>query len=178
MAKAIVGFFRTRAEGERAYQQLTSNGFTREELGFVAGDTRAHETPAIGPVPETGSDKTVGRDAVIGGIAGLAAGMVAVVLPGIGALIAAGPLAGAIGGLSLGAAAGGLVGLLKDHGVSEEEADFYTEGVRRGGSIVTVHGVSDERAGEARKIMDREGAIDVEKLADEQRRSRSQPVTR
>ena len=38
---------------------------------------------------------------------------------------AAGPLAGAIGGLGVGAAAGGVIGLLKDHGVSEDEADLF-----------------------------------------------------
>ncbi len=92
------------------------------------------------------------------------------VLPGIGPLIAAGPIAGAIGGLTVGAAAGGIIGLLKDHGISEEEAEFYAEGVRRGGSLVTVQGIPEDREKEARKILDDNGAIEVERLADEWRR--------
>lgn len=169
MAKAITGFFRTRSDGEAAQQALLSNGFARDEVSFVAGDTEGHETPAVGPVQDVGAETEAGRDAWIGGVVGLAAGVIAVVLPGIGPLIAAGPIAGAIGGLSVGAAAGGIIGVLKDHGVSEDEAEFYAEGVKRGGSLVTVYGVSDDRADEARKILDRAGAIDVEKLADEWR---------
>ena len=34
---------------------------------------------------------------------------------------------------------------LKDHGVSEDEAEFYAEGVKRGGALVTVHGVEEKR---------------------------------
>jgi uncharacterized membrane protein len=82
-------------------------------------------------------------------------------------LIAAGPLAGALGGLAVGAAAGGLIGLLRDHGISKEEAEFYAAGVKRGGSLVLVHGVPDDRTAGARKILDDHGAIEVEKLADE-----------
>lgn len=97
---------------------------------------------------------------------GLAAGMVAVVIPGIGPLIAAGPIAGAIGGLTVGAATGGVIGLLRDHGVSEDEAEFYAEGVKRGGALVTVQGVSDDRAAIARKIFEKHGAVDTEDLDD------------
>jgi hypothetical protein len=90
--------------------------------------------------------------------------MVAVIIPGIGPLLAAGPLAGAIGGLGVGAAAGGIVGLLRDNGVSDEEAEFYAEGVKRGGALVTVRRVSDEQAAKAREIFDRHGAIEKEDL--------------
>ena len=134
----------------------------------MAGDTRMHETPKVGPSVK-GAESEAGSDAVVGGIIGLAAGMIAVVLPGIGALIAAGPIAGAIGGLTAGAAAGGVIGLLKDHGITEEKAEFYAEGVRRGGALVTVHGVEDDREKTARKILDDAGAIEVEQLAEEWR---------
>jgi hypothetical protein len=76
-------------------------------------------------------------------------------------------IAGAIGGLALGGAAGGIVGLLRDHGIPEEEVAFYEEGIRRGGSLVSVHGISEDEATVARDILDRNGAADIEKLADE-----------
>ncbi len=165
----IAGFFRTRKEGEAAYNALLSSGFTRDEIGYVAGDSREKETPTVGPIKETGSESEAAADAWIGGVAGLAAGMIAVAIPGIGPLIAAGPLAGAIGGLSIGAATGGIIGLLKDHGISDEEAEFISEGVRRGGSLVTVDRVTEDRAKQAKEILDRNGAIDVETLAEELR---------
>jgi hypothetical protein len=168
--EAIAGFFRTREQGETARQALLDGGFTTDQVGFVAGDTRGHTTPRIGPIEETGAESETGRDALYGGMAGLALGMVAVVIPGIGPFIAAGPLAGvlagAIGGATVGATAGGIVGLLKENGVSDEEADFYAEGVKRGGALVTVHGVSDERASEAKRIFEKHGAIDTESLDD------------
>ena len=163
-AEAIAGFFRTVADGEAARQALLSSGFTTEEVSFVAGDTREGDTPKIGPLEEVGAEKEAPTDAWIGGVVGLAAGMIAVVIPGIGPLIAAGPLAGAIGGLGVGAATGGVIGLLRDHGVSEEEAQFYAEGVKRGGALITVQGVSGDRADQARKILKEHSAIETEDL--------------
>jgi hypothetical protein len=168
--EAIAGFYRTVAEGQQAREALLAAGFRDDEVSFLTGDTRGHETPAVGPVHDIGADDEAPRDAWIGGAVGLAAGMVAIAIPGIGPFLAAGPLAttiaGAVGGLTVGAATGGVIGLLRDHGISEEEAQFYAEGVKRGGALVTVHGVSDDRASEARKILDRSGAIDTEELED------------
>lgn len=174
MAKAktetVAGFYRTVADGQKAREALLSSGFTADEVSFVAGDARGHETPAVGPVHDVGAEDEAPRDAFIGGAVGLAAGMVAVAIPGIGPFIAAGPLAsvlgGAISGLGVGAATGGVIGLLRDHGISEEEAEFYAEGVKRGGSLVTVRGVGEKRATEARKVLQNQGAIDTEQLDD------------
>ncbi len=179
MAKAIAGFYRTIAEGERAKAALHDAGFTQDEVGFVAGDTRGHTTPAVGPVlKDEGSESGAVSDAFIGGAIGLAAGLFAVLLPGFGWLVAAGPLVGAFGGATAGVAVGGLVGILKDHSISEDQAEFYAEGVRRGGALVTIHGVSEEREAAAKKILDREGAIEVEQLADEWRRTGWTPPER
>jgi len=165
----ISGFYRTREDGITARNALLAAGFKPEEISFLAGDAKnqGHQTPAVGPVEATGAESEAPRDAVIGGIAGLAAGAIAMVLPGIGPLIAAGPIAGAIGGIGIGAAAGGIIGLLRDHGISQEEAEFYAEGVARGGSLVTVHDISGDRAKEAQKILQDRGAIDVEELTPE-----------
>ena len=172
MAKAIAGFFRTRTEGEKAREALRQAGYTDTEIGFVTGDIRGHETPAVGPsLHDEGSSEEAGTDAFVGGIIGLAAGLFAVLLPGFGWLIAAGPLVGAFGGMTAGVAVGGLYGILKDLTISGDEAEFYAEGVKRGGALLTVHGVSEEREKTARKILDQNGAIAVEELADELRRS-------
>ncbi len=166
METQISGFYRTRAEGVAARTALLAAGYKTDEISFLAGDMegQGHETPAIGPVAEAGGLAEAPKDAWIGSAAGLAVGAIAAVLPGIGPLIAIGPLAAAIGGMGVGAAAGGVIGLLHDQGVSKEEAEFYAEGVAKGGSLVTVHGVSGDRATEARKILDKQGAIEVEKL--------------
>src|SRR5947207_11774476 len=79
-----------------------------------------------------------GVGAVVGGLGGLLLGLGALAIPGIGPIIAAGPLVAALGGAAAGAAVGGLIGALTKMGVPEEEAHIYAEGVRRGGTLVTV----------------------------------------
>jgi hypothetical protein len=164
MTKTIAGFFRTRIEGETAYNKLLASGLAPDQVSFVAGDTRGHQTPAIGPIEGTGAESEMPQDAALGSVIGLAAGLVLMVIPGVGPFLAAGPLAAAMGGIAAGAAVGGIVGLLKDQGVSQEEAEFYEEGVRRGGSLVTVRGTTEEGEKTAQKIMKENGAIDTEEL--------------
>jgi hypothetical protein len=168
-AKTVIGLFDSRAEAEQGVSALIREGFAREELSIVAGDPRTMvETPAVGPVHGVGADTEAGSDAAIGAIAGFVVGVVALAIPGLGPLIAAGPMAAGIGGLGIGAAAGGLIGVLKDHGVSEDEAEYYEEGLRRGGAIVTAR-VPEDRAGEAARALDRAGAADILKRAEEWR---------
>ena len=168
-SEAIAGFFHSRKQGEDAQVALFASGFTRDEVSFLTGDTKGHETPALGPLEQIGGGVKAARDGLVGGAVGLAAGMIAVALPGIGPFIAAGPLAMAIGGAGLGAAAGSLIGVLQEYGMSEDEAKFYSEGVERGGALVTVHDVSEERAERARRILEQCGALDTETLSKELR---------
>ena len=166
MAETITGFFSAPAEGQRARAALLQAGFPENQISFLAGDTRRHETPDIGPVLKE-SESESGEDAFKGAAIGLAVGIVTLFLPGIGPVLAAGPLAAYVGGMAGGAAIGELIGVLKDHGVSEEEARFYAEGVARGGALVTVHDVPPERRKIARETLDQSGAIAIEKLAAE-----------
>ena len=65
----------------------------------------------------------------------------------------------AMTGAVVGGAAGGLVGALTGAGVPERDANFYAEGVRRGGTLVTAR-VDDARASMAREILQRYKAVD------------------
>ena len=64
-------------------------------------------------------------------------------------------------GAGIGAAAGGLLGALVGLGIPREDAEFYAEGVKRGGVLVTVQ-ASDDRASEALNIMRGANAVDVD----------------
>jgi hypothetical protein len=90
-------------------------------------------------------NRSAGIGAVLGGAAGLLAGLGAFVLPGIGAVVAAGWLASALAGAVAGGAAGGVVGALIEAGVSENDAAGYAEGVRRGQTLVTIRAMSQDR---------------------------------
>lgn len=101
-------------------------------------DVRTMTTRSTAPEAGTaaGTGATIGT--VLGGGAGLLAGIGALAIPGIGPVVAAGWLIATLTGAGVGAAAGGLVGGLTGSGVSAEEAGVYNEGVRRGGTLVTV----------------------------------------
>lgn len=164
MGQTLAGFFRTRKEGETAYSDLIVEGFSIDQVSLVVGDTRCDESPASGPEEGTGVESEIPEDVAKGGALGLAATLVLLVVPGIGPILAAGPLAAALVGAAVGAGTGGSFGFLRDHGISEEEAALYEEGVRGGRALVTVHGVKDEDEERAREIMRRYGAIWTEEL--------------
>jgi len=103
-----------------------------------------------------------GIGAAIGGVGGLLLSAVgAITLPVIGPILAAGPIAAALTGAGIGAAAGGLIGALTEHGVPEEHARFYAEGVRRGDVLVTVK-VPAGREDEVSDVLDDHRAVDVD----------------
>lgn len=91
-------------------------------------------------------NKAAGAGAALGGAAGLLAGLGAFVIPGIGPVVAAGWLAGALGGAVLGGAAGGVIGALVEAGVSENDAAQYADGLKRGGTLVTIRVMGEDRA--------------------------------
>ncbi len=74
----------------------------------------------------------------VGGFAGLAVGLAALAIPGVGPLAAAGPLAIALGSIAAGTAAGGVVGALTSQGVPQEYARSYAAGIEQGQTLVSV----------------------------------------
>jgi hypothetical protein len=75
--------------------------------------------------------------AAIGATAATAASLVTMLaIPGVGAVVSAGWLAAVLGSMAIGGVAGGLLGALTNAGISEEDAQVFVEGVRRGGTLV------------------------------------------
>jgi hypothetical protein len=83
----------------------------------------------------------------------------ALAIPGVGPVVAAGWLVATLAGVGVGAASGGLVGSLTGAGVSHDEAHVYAEGVKRGGSLVTVR-VEETAAPRVEAIMGQRGSTD------------------
>jgi hypothetical protein len=93
-----------------------------------------------------GAATGAGIGATLGGAAGLLAGLGLLAIPGVGPVVAAGWLASTAAGAAAGGATGGIVGALSQAGVSEADAGVYAEGVRRGGTLVTVRTADTDRA--------------------------------
>ena len=99
--------------------------------------------------------------AVSGGVAGGVLGAAsALLIPGIGLVIAGGTLVAALSGAAMGAVAGGFLNALEDMGVSDKKANSYKHEFEVGRTIVTVK--ADGREQEASGLLRHNGAYDVE----------------
>ena len=172
MAKTVVGLMETPGAAESVVRELTGNcRCSRSEIGLMASGIRSEVAGGAGTTVQSESDvsaeglKGAGTGAAIGGALGLVEGIASLTIPGLGPLIAAGPIAAALAGVGIGAAAGGLIGALVQLGVPEEDAQYYAEAVRRGGTLITVHTDSDAVADCAVEVMQRHGASDIEERA-------------
>ena len=179
MAKTIVGSFDSFEEAQEVLRDLQQRGFARDDISVIAnnasgryGDQYGSEgqlpRDAATSVSDTGAGTATGAAAggVLGGAAGLVVGLMGLAIPGIGPIIAAGPIAAALAGAGVGAVAGGLIGGLTGVGVSEDDAQYYAESVRRGGALVTVR-ADDARAEEAASAMRSRGAVDIERRVEQ-----------
>ena len=179
--RAVTALFERYADAQAAIERLEALGFPHADIAVVASrspDAPNISAPGTAPVAgETEADAaagttgsgTAGTGAAVGGIigggAGLLAGLGMLAVPGIGPVVAAGWLVSTLTGAGLGAAAGGLVGGLTGAGMNEAEATAYAEGVRRGGTLVTVR--SDEgRADQVIGALKEAGSIDLDERAE------------
>lgn len=138
--KTISGLFDRKSDAMEAIDDLLDRGIPRANIAILAnnaGDWYAEDSES-----EAGAEAGAGIGALAGGASGLLAGLGLFTIPGIGPVVGAGWLmataAGAAAGAILGGAAGGFVGWLTGHGVEEEDAHVFAEGLRRGGTLVTV----------------------------------------
>lgn len=189
MTRTITRLFDDYDNARSAVTELERMGIPHSDLSIVANN-------AHGRHPLSGRDSALGdhdhhhhdgddhdhgeigagasTGAAIGGVGGLLAGLGLLAIPGLGPIVAAGWLAStavgaAIGG-GVGAAAGGLVDALRNAGHSDDEAHVYSEGVRRGGTLVSAR-VSDDRVGEVEAVLDGNGGVDAETRGTHYRRA-------
>jgi uncharacterized protein (TIGR02271 family) len=174
----VVGLFDDFESANKAVSQLERAGIQRDHISVVAGNESGQYQDYVSGSGEVGKGIAggAGAGAAIGGGLGLVAGLMALAIPGFGPVIAAGPIAAALTGAGIGAAAGGLIGGLTKAGVSETDAEYYAEGVRRGGVLLTVR-TTERLADEAADILDDAGATDVEEKSQTWRSSGWQPKT-
>jgi hypothetical protein len=141
----------------------------RDDISLVASDVsgefRAHLDEYDGD--EVGDAAAAGAagGAVVGGLTGLLIGLGALAIPGVGPIVAAGPVLASLTGAGIGAATGGLLGALVEWGIPESEAGYYTEAVRRGGTMVAVR-ADEQRVNEVTGILNTYNPVDIEQRAD------------
>lgn len=162
MSRTITRLYDTHTEALGAVEDLERGGIDRDRISLVSNNSDnwhdgKHGAGPLGDADRDGDNDVAdgaGKGATTGGLigggAGLLAGLGMLAIPGLGPVVAAGWLVstavGAAIGATAGAATGGLLGALKDAGHTDEEANVYSEGVRRGGTLVSVKADDDDAA--------------------------------
>lgn len=166
MAKTVVGIFRGQERAKEAIDELKSQGFDEKEISLVAKEKKG-ESGNITEEEDKGFEgfsmgqqnlgEGIFAGGALGGITGLLAGAGALLIPGVGPIIAAGPLASFLTGI----VGGGLVGGLVDFGIPEERGRHFEERVKRGDILVSVK-AEDNEVEQVTSTLERYGAEDVE----------------
>ena len=165
--KTIIGLYDHVSDAHSAIDDLVDAGVDRNDISFVMPDPDERYRTTLEGDGDQVVEGAIGGAAVggvLGGLTGLLLGLGAFAIPGLGVIVAAGPLAAALTGAGVGALTGGLVGALVGWGVPEEEAGYYTEGVRRGGTLVAVR-TPEERVDEVSDILSWHNPVDIEERA-------------
>src|SRR5215213_7568685 len=169
--KTVTAFFESYEDASDAVRRLEAAGIAHKNVSLVANnkdDKYTHHTNGRMLDQDTddtdtgdgaGTGATVGT--LAGGGAGLLAGLGMLAIPGLGPVVAAGWLVSTLVGAGAGAAIGGLAGALVGAGVDERDAHTYAEGVRRGGTLVTVR-ADQSMAERVIDILDDEGTVDLD----------------
>ena len=166
MSSIISRLFDTYEDARAAVRDLEAAGIPHGNISIVANNTDERHAGSLteastdepGAADGAGTGATVGT--LLGGGAGLLAGLGMLAIPGVGPVVAAGWLVAMAAGAGLGAASGGLIGSLVGAGVDEADAHVYAEGVRRGGTLLTVR-LDDGQGPMAETVLARHTAVDT-----------------
>lgn len=181
MRKAVFCITKDEAQSNRIVSRLRSEGFANEDIsvlfsehGRLRGgrakedfpeDYSTHPHHVLGhekhtKAPEGATTGTI-AGGIIGGAIGLLAGIGAIVLPGLGIFIAAGPILAALSGAAvlggIGLIAGALIGL----GIPELEAKVYETRLKEGHILVCVHCDTHKQIDRAKEIFKECDAMDI-----------------
>ncbi|MER2008381.1 general stress protein [Psychrobacillus sp. BL-248-WT-3] len=142
MKNNVIGVYESEQQVKEVVEGLKEKGYTTEEISVIARNSKRDSEVTQEVKPSTKDGAIAG--AVTGGAIGLAGvlvGLSTVLIPGFGAVLAAGPIMTTIGGAVVGAnsSAGGLKHALMEIGVTDDEAERYSSDVENGKILVLIH---------------------------------------
>jgi hypothetical protein len=164
MRNIISAVFDSRSEAEAAIGELRDAGVDNSKLSVIGRDEDGTTVTDGSGEREKDGLGDAAKGALGGAGIGAILGIAALAIPGVGPLVAAGAIASsaipgaAAIGAGAGAVAGGLTGMLKDHGVDEDDATYYEGRINEGGIFVSVDASEDDVSTETvREILSRNG---------------------
>ena len=155
MATTLLGIFDDPVSARRAMDELRTSELPLEDISIIS--RTGEQARAVGDDTHLGAGEGATIGAVWGGLIGLAA----LLIPGVGPLIAGGALFAALTGAATGAVVGGITGALMDRaGIPEEEARDYEMMVYSGKTLLAVK-TRAEDADVVRHILAHAGARSI-----------------
>jgi hypothetical protein len=157
----VVGIFERRAGAERAASELAEIGIPKEQISILTPNLSAEELTTVSATQgeQPGIVKRI--SAVTGGAVGL--GTAALLVPGVGSVLAIGLAGGALLGALAGRAIGGALEEFVFPGIPEQELFLYEDALRKGRTGVIAVAKSETQANAARGIFEYAGAESIDR---------------
>lgn len=160
---AVFGIYASQSDLDVAVNRLKHTGFRDTDISSLFPETAGTKDLALEKntkAPE-GATAGAGCGAVAGGILGWLVGAGTLTIPGLAALVAAGPLLSLLSGIGAGGSLGGLIGAILGLGSPEYVAKRFEGRIRRGGILLSVHCDDSNWVKIARTVLDQTGAQGV-----------------
>ena len=151
MTTTVSGLFASRNDASDAVSEIKSIGILNDDISIVTNKTEgqnaqrsAEDHTVDNSMSGTGTTDGAAIGGVLGGGAGLLAGLGALTIPGIGPVLGAGWLLTTAIGAVVGASGGGIIGALVGSGVNNDDAKVYVDHIRSGGTLVAVRAIETD----------------------------------
>jgi hypothetical protein len=157
----VLALFPTPAAAAGGARALHEAGVTHDQISVIARnhdeDSALARQMDATPGVDIEDSRSAGR---LGELSGYVLAAIALVLPGIGPIVAAGPLAAGLGEAA-GHVAGGLASALSGAGVDVGRAAALQQAVEEGAVLLAVHTVP-EQVSAVIATLDRNGATEID----------------
>lgn len=155
---AVYGIFYDSDLAKSSVEQLRASHFAEDDVSVKDPQILGTKDISHDRDSNAGSSTAVVTSSVaIGGTLGLAVGVGALAIPGVGPLLAAGPFLGALAGMGAGGAVGGAIDAV-DSATVDPGARRYEGHIQEGGILVTVHCIDEAAVTLATEVLQRSGA--------------------
>jgi hypothetical protein len=157
----VLALFQDRPTAAEAAKRLRALGLAREDLSIVARTHDLEGAMAEEMDASPGAELEDSRAASwLGEISGYVVAAIAVVLPGIGSIVSAGPLSAEFGEAA-GHLAGRIASVLRKTGLPDQQAEAWQSSIMRGALLLGAHLRQGGDAGAIRSALNGAGATEV-----------------
>lgn len=163
MKSAVFAILSNAVQAESVVHELRLAGFSNNDISVLFPDIEGTQEFAHTKVTKAPEGAVVGASAggLLVGLTAWLIGLGALVVPGAGPLIAAGPIFATLSGIAVGGAVGGLSGALAGLGFPEYEAKLYAGKLQDGNILIAAHTEDQREVRTAREIFDQANAHDI-----------------